>query len=292
MNTRRVLVVAAITVTISTWAIESWSYGITGFVEVRAVPSPLQQRAEPLQPVVTLQDSLFLVGSGRVLNNARAEYSADLTSGIVRARALADNGLDPFEFAGASVSVGWEDALFFTIPAGNYTDDITVTANGFIDFQASARGRAQTGGSADARLGNDRFRVGGFSLQANGGFEDFNVSTPFTLEQLLIPAGTFLNSPREIRVPIEAGFGRFQTIVIGTAGPPAVRGEAVGVFEGFGTLGITSLLFPDNVAFRSESGVFLTSPQPSPVPEPHSLYLLGLGILSIAAIRYTRRTRS
>ena len=50
-----------------------------------------------------------------------------------------------------------------------------------------------------------------------------------------------------------------------------------------------TLTLPPGVTFTSESGVFLTQQEASPVPEPSSALLLGIGMAGIVGLRQTRR---
>ncbi len=180
-----------------------------------------------------------------------ARTSANLATGILRAYAKADNGFgSATQFSSASAQVRFLDQLYFTVPAGYYSEGVSVAATGFAEGSISRQGTTRVSYAFGAWFGSEMIYVSPTDPDGDQFFE-------FTLTTLLVPAGRTLTEPEEFSVPVAGALLIIECL--------SGYGEDVAEVD-FYDSACFFLQTPEGVTWTSDSGVFLASQIPLPPP--------------------------
>jgi hypothetical protein len=222
---------------------------------------------------------------GSLSNGAAATYHGSLFNGIAGTLSHSHRpGLDTWEgTASASSRVEIFDRLTFTIPAGEYPDDIYAVLHGDYDGYLGAAGNYGTSVSQtiEVYLGYERFYeyILDHGDEGNDGF----YSDEFTLSTKLLNGGQVLATPLETPRQVSA----YLYTVANTPGYVEDSAE-IADSDFASTLRILSIEVPEGVTWTSSSGVFLAAPEPG----RGSLLLAGFGALIVLArVPRARRNR-
>jgi hypothetical protein len=267
-------------------------YWISGYVRAGVTGSNSDRLLTPT-PITSYSDGMVALG-GLAENMGEARYHANLATGSLGASAFARDGYLPvydqlgnlvrydqyFGFAEASVEMF--DTLNFSIPGGNYSSDLYLTLYGLVSGMITTTQDGQAGGSFAAWLASDTIAEDFIT-----GHQNIQVSIPFTLSALLLPAGDYGGtSASQAHVQLSLGHQR-TLLAAATMGNFFALVSTAG--SDFGdTLQITAMDVPTGVTWYSDSGVFLKDLS-TPVPEPSTLLLLTAGVGGVALLRKKAR---
>jgi len=204
-------------------------------------------------------------------NNAAARASADLASGSLRTYAWAQyTDPSPYWHTNGQARSQLREGLLFELAPGHYEDGAVVTVLGYLSGSLAAVG-SYPGTHATV------------SCQASFFGRDFEYSAsegPFVGESIqlsapLITPGSTLTDPLEIPADVYA------SLVTEAQVKPTEVSSARCDFGG--TFRFTEVQVPEGVRWTSESGLFLT------IPEPSTWVLLGTAAVVLFACRWRRR---
>ena len=232
-----------------------------------------------------LEDAYSASTPGSQGNRADAAYFGSVPAGIVGTLSHSHRpGLDRGEArAQASSLVKIFDQLTFTLPAGEYPEDVYAVLHGDYDGFLGAVGNYGTYATQTVivRLGLERFFVnlGDYGDVANDGF----YADEFTLATKLLNGGQVLTVPLETTRQVSA------YLYSSTFAPAYLDASAESADSDFAsTAQILSIDVPEGVTWTSASGVFLSAPEPGRL----SLLLAGVGCLVLLERVRSGRQRS
>ncbi|MGB5398540.1 MAG: hypothetical protein WBN96_15445 [Gammaproteobacteria bacterium] len=256
-------------------------YTVHGSVQATATPINTVNRNTDGYPQTSLSDYLALQGNAN--NVAISQYYADLATGGLGAQSYAVNGQDTNgNWLGslAITEVDMFDTLYFTVPAGTYSQGVDVVANGWVNGSLSRIGTV--GGTASSSF------VAEFGAGSTYSFDevinrineetDWSISDNFTLSQTLVAPGTTLTSDEIFSRRIWISFGAQASLTASTLDAVA-SGSVYANSDFFNSARISSIQTPGGVTWTSASGVFLSA-----VPVPAAIWLFGSGLLGLIGV--------
>jgi hypothetical protein len=153
------------------------------------------------------------------------------------------------------------DTLSFTVPAGTYTDDVVATVLG----KASGFFSTTGGGNVYA----DFFAEFGSGNTASWHWDTGAVSEDYSLSYTLVNAGSVLNQPFTISLPIQQTLRAYAT----SSNTSISSAEA----DFSASARFLSVDVPTDVTWTSASGQFL-------VPIPAAVWLFGSGLIGLIGV--------
>jgi len=266
-------------------------YTVGGSVSVFASPSgPATERFTLLVDQATqVADDLTVFGDTGVANFGRARFRADLATGELGSFSLVANAFDPnWPNPGSNSWLGaravsdaqFSDTLFFTIPAGTYSNGLVATLSGRMNGQIVLPGVAQGSSPIGFSSWGVEFQriLGGnntlATINESSGIllsttapQTYVVDTPFSLQISILDPGSVLTAPVVVDARVTAYIGRAAANEVEVfANEPA---SAVADF--YDSLKLQSVGVPAGVTWTSASQAFL-------VPEPASFLMLLAGL--------------
>lgn len=253
-----------------------------GWIEARADDGTHVTR-ETFASEGRLSDAYSATTSGSYGNRSVAAYHGSLAAGIVGTYSHSHRpGLSlvsAHTLAGARVEIF--DELTFTLPAGEYPEDVFAVLQGDYDGYLGASGNYGTSVSQtlEVYLGFERFYeyLLDYGDQGNDGF----YADTFTLSTRLLWGGQTLATPLVTTRQVSA-FSRSFTSTPGYIDDSAETSDS----NFASSLRILSVDVPPGVTWTSDSGVFLSAPEPGQV----SMLLVGVGgLMGLGRMRSRRR---
>jgi len=238
-------------------------YGVSGWVFVRADEAgDAISRSQGGQSTVSLSDeaeAYALPGQ-----SSWAKYSASILSGIMKASLYARNGYGMSGPTGprwwdaeAGSSVTMKDVLDFNFPEGYYEEDevvtISVSIHGFQNSFVNYSSEIQYEGRVVGPYGQDSFS---FSSGHIHGYKSYNED--FELTVTVVEAGTTITESYLIPCQVQFYLGPFSAGLHYIMPPTWSYADA----DFYNSMQITSVEVSEDIGWSSESGVFLTAPEP------------------------------
>lgn len=230
-----------------------------------------------LEGVSSTSGSITQNGTG---NSATIQYYADLATGAIGAYSYAQS--DRLYACGNVEKIGFSDRITFLVPAGTYTNDVTISLRGAITGTLSATALSATA-IANAQAGYYISFAGNLFMTSPPYYAETTqvIYDPFDLTKTLVLGGTTLTEDKYYSYDLTASLNRASASTPTQYYSPYYYAEAEVDFSN--TLQFTDVVVPEGVTWTSESGVFLT--QSASVPEPTTMLLVAFGLLGIAGLR-------
>ncbi|MBN2132898.1 MAG: PEP-CTERM sorting domain-containing protein [Sedimentisphaerales bacterium] len=221
--------------------------------------------------------------TGTVGDWASGAYYTNLATGSLGTRAYAYGDGDKFSSVGGGAKstafAYFYDTLTFYIPSGNYADDLYVSLDGHLDGTIGTYGADSSYYPTAYQTWYFLFSsgLGGNTLYSNGAYPYYeSINTDFLLTSKLLSKGEYAND-RTVTVRLQASLKS----VVSVPSQLYTTEDAWADVDFYSTGKFLSLDTPDGVTWTSESGVFLSDvPAVSPVPEPASMILVSLGLMT------------
>lgn len=227
----------------------------------------------------SLYDAITHVGEPLAPNEAQASYFADIDPGTVGAYALAAGGLTnfwPYGFTatGRVVDIGFDILVDYLVPAGEYSEGVTVSATGRVTGNFSADFAASAQGQYSIHLGAGNLSPPLTHIE-NEETLTLNVDELFELSHQTVAPGTELHEPSVVQIALSATFSNMTTSSVRTGtSPNYVLGSAEDSF--YTGIEFMDMIVPEGVTWSTDTGVFLNEEDVSAVGDtPRPAHLKG-----------------
>lgn len=255
---------------------------------------------DPVDPNTPVAEDVTLTGqasvsggltlAGTTLGNyATVAYAANLATGSIQSYAYSLGYDDGYTSTGRVESIGFQDTIIFTVPAGTYDSGVSVHLAGTITGAVSSTTYAGAMAGYSISFGGELFSLSAASNVVGINESDTLITNEiFLLSVELVAPGSVVNSVFQIPVLLNAGLYNNETWTVEHLNVHDTY-TAVGEVDFFNTLSFTSLEVPTGIDWTSESGVFLTSTTSPALPLPSAMLLFLSGLAGLGAVGWRER---